>query len=112
MPALVEFRTNGFASRRAGQQEGTLTTHPLIFQGSRLTVNAAAAEGRVTLEILDEAGRVVPGYGREECLIQTFDSTQQEMRWTRQADLAAVQGKPVRLRFYLQNADLYGFQIR
>ena len=112
VPALVEFRTDGFASRRAGQQEGVLTTHPLVFQGSRLTVNAAAGEGRVAVEVLDEAGRPVPGYGREECLFQTFDSTQQEMTWRGRPDLAPVRGKPVRLRFYLQHADLYGFQIR
>ena len=60
VPFRVEFRTNGFASRRAREQEGVLTTHPLIFQGSRLTVNAAAGEGRVAVEVLDEGGRPRP----------------------------------------------------
>ena len=78
-PARVEYRTNGFASRRAGAREGVLTTHPLIFQGSRLTVNAAAAEGRVAVEVRDEAGRPVAGYGRDECLLTAFDSTRQEV---------------------------------
>jgi hypothetical protein len=112
VPAQVEFRTNGFASRRAGEQEGILTTHPLVFQGSRLTINAVAGKGRVAVEVLDESGRPVPGYGREECLLQTFDSTQQNVSWIERPDLAPVRGKPVRLRFYLQQADLYGFQIR
>ena len=111
-PAQVEFRTNGFASRRAGEQEGVLTTHPLVFQGSRLTINAAANKGLLVVEVLDEAGRPVPGYSREECLLETFDSSQQEVNWKSRTDLAALRGKPVRLRFYLQNADLYGFQIR
>ena len=111
-PARVEYRTNGFASRRAGEQEGILTTHPLVFQGSRLTVNAAAPEGRVTVEILDESGRPVAGYGRNDCLLTAFDSTRQEVAWREKADLASLRGQPVRLRFHLQNADLYGFQIR
>ena len=112
VPFRVEFRTNGFASRRAGEQEGVLTTHPLIFQGSRLTVNAAADEGRLAVDVLDEAGRPLPGYGREECLLEAFDSTQQEVTWSGKPDLAALRGQPVRLRFYVQKADLYGFQIR
>ena len=111
-PARVEYRTNGFASRRAGEREGVLTTHPLIFQGSRLTVNAAAADGRVTVEVLDEAGRPVPGYGRNECLLTAFDSTRQEVTWREKPDLYSLRGRPVRLRFTLQNADLYGFRIR
>ena len=110
-PAQVEFRTNGFASRRAGEQEGVLTTHPLVFQGSRLTVNAAASEGRVAVEVLNEAGRPMLGYNREDCLLQAFDSTEQEVSWKRRPDLSPWRGKPVRLRFYLQHADLYGFQI-
>ncbi len=112
VPFQVEFRTNGFASRRAGAEEGVLTTHPLVFQGSRLTINAAANKGRLTVEVLDEAGRPVPGYSREDFLLKTFDSTQQEVNWKSHENLAALRGKPVRLRFYLQHADLYGFQIR
>ena len=87
VPFRVEFRTNGFASRRAREQEGVLTTHPLIFQGSRLTVNAAAGEGRVAVEVLDEGGRPVPGYGRESCLLTTFDATQQAITWSGISDL-------------------------
>ena len=111
-PARVGYRTNGFASRRAGEREGVLTTHPLVFQGSRLTVNAAAAEGGVAVEILDDGGRPLAGYGRQECLLTAFDSTRQEVAWRENADLASLRGQPVRLRFYLTNADLYGFQIR
>ena len=56
VPFRVEFCTNGFASRRAGDMEGVLTTHLLIFQGSRLTVNAVASEGRVAVKGLGRTG--------------------------------------------------------
>ena len=111
VPFRVEFRTNGFASRRAGEEEGMLTTHPLIFQGSRLTVNASTGEGRVAVEVLDKGGRPLPGYGRKECLLKAFDSTQQEVTWRETSDLIGLRGQAVRLRFYVQKADLYGFQI-
>ena len=112
VPALIEFRTDGFVSRTATERQGTLTTHPLVFTGSRLTVNAAASRGQVTVEVIDESGKTVPGFGREDCRVRSFDSTQQEIQWTRRADLSSLRGQPVRLRFYLQHADLYGFQIR
>ncbi len=111
-PAQVEYRTNGFASRRAGEREAVLTTHPLIFEGSRLTVNAAAAKGRVIVEILDEGGRPLAGYGRDECMLAAFDSTRQDVTWKEKPDLASLRGRAVRLRFHLQRADLYGFQIQ
>ena len=112
VPAQVEFRTLGFASRRAGEREGVLTTHLLLFQGSRLTLNAAAAQGHVKVEVLDAGGHPVSGYSRAECSLQGFDSTRQEVSWQGRSDLKPLSGKPVRLRFYLQRADLYGFQIR
>ena len=112
VPFRVEFRTNGFASRRAGEKEGVLTTHPLIFQGNRLTVNAAASEGRLAVEVLDEGGSPLPGYGREECRLGAFDSTRQKVTWRGKSNLSALRGQPVRLRFYVEKADLYGFQVR
>ena len=90
-----------------------LTTHPLIFQGSRLTVNAAAGEGRVAVEVLRRTRAVpCPAMAREDCLLESFDSTQQEVTWREKSGLDKLRGQPVRLRFYVQNADLYGFQIR
>ena len=54
----------------------------------------------------------MPGYGRQDCLLQAFDSTQHEVNWRRDSDLARLRGKPVSLRLYLQSVDLYGFHIQ
>ena len=75
-------------------------------------MNAAVGEGRVAVEVLDEDGRPLPGYGREECLLESFDSTRQEVTWRGKSNLGALRSQPIRLRFYVQKADLYGFQIR
>ena len=56
----VEFRTLGFALYHAGETEGILTTHPLLFEGSYLTLNAAASEGYMKVEVLG-AGHPITG---------------------------------------------------
>jgi hypothetical protein len=108
---VAEFRTNGFVAHRAGRTEGVLTTHPLEFEGKRLTVNAAAASGSVAVEVLDAAGGPLPGFGRADCRLGAFDGVDQPVTWRNRADLAAVK-RPVRLRFHLRSADLFGFRIR
>jgi len=80
-------------------------TKPLTFKGARLTLNMAA-RGSVRVSILDESGKALAGYESAEA---TGDSVAQELRWT--ADLAALEGKPVRLRFELKDAKLFAFQF-
>ncbi len=108
---LAEFRANGFVSRKAGATEGVLTTHPLLFEGSQLTVNADVHEGSLDVEVLDERGSPIPGFTRAECILAPFDSTRQPVRWKNESHLARLRNRPVRLRFYLRRGDLYGFQI-
>lgn len=107
----AEFRSNSFVSRRAGAHEGMLVTHPLIFEGSWLTVNAVAARGSLAVEVLDGEGNVIPGFARGACRLSPADGTQQPVRWEHESDLARLQGQAVRLRFYLREGDLFGFQI-
>ncbi|RPH39805.1 MAG: hypothetical protein EHM91_11880, partial [Planctomycetota bacterium] len=94
-------RLDGFVSLDAGPEGGSAVTKPLTFKGSRLTLNLAA-KGSVRVALLDDAGKVIPGYGSSEA---TGDSVSQEVRWT--SDLAALEGKPVRLRFELKDAKLF-----
>jgi hypothetical protein len=50
---LFIWRRDGFASMNAEDEDGTLTTRPLVFRGRHLFVNLAAAEGRIHVELLD-----------------------------------------------------------
>ena len=110
-PGLAEFRTNGFVSRRADRDVGVLTTHPLLFQGRYLSVNAQVSQGELGVEVLDTEGSALKGYTRGDCLLGSFDGTHQLVRWKNRKDLAELAGRPVRLRFYLKQGDLYAFQI-
>jgi hypothetical protein len=74
--ALARLRLDGFVSLDAGEAEGTLTTAPAPWSGAGLTVNARVAPGgSIRVELLDEGGRVVPGFGRGASAALGGDST-------------------------------------
>ena len=108
---LAVMRRDGFASMDAGAEGGTLTTRPIRFRGKYAFVNANAAAGELRAEVLDKAGRVIAPFTRDNCLPIRTDKTLQAVRWKGGADLSALAGRPVRLRFHLKNAHLYSFWI-
>jgi hypothetical protein len=87
-----------------------LTTRPFQFTGTRLRVNAKANFGRVAVEVLDDRRNPVPGFTAESCEHVQADGLALPVRW-KAAQLAALRGKPVRLRFHLFNARLYSYTI-
>lgn len=91
------YRVDGFVSLRG---TGQVTTKPLTFSGTRLRLNH---DGRVRVELLDGAGDPVPGLATE----LDGDKIDAEVGW----ELAEWAGKPVRLRFTLEEADLYSMQF-
>ena len=108
---LAVLRRDGFASMDAGASQGVLTTRPVTFGGKCLFVNVDAAAGELRAEVLDKAGNVIPGLSRDQCLPVRVDKTLVQVRWKGGADLSAVAGKPVRLRFALRNSRLYAFWV-
>ncbi len=106
---LAVLRRDGFASMRAGDRAGTLTTRPLRFQGKRLFVNAAVRKGELRVEALDKDGRVIEPFTRAACVPVRTDSTKIEIRWKKAGDVAALANRDVRFRFHLRAGDLYAF---
>jgi hypothetical protein len=105
-------RLDGFASLHAGYAGGTLLTHPLTFEGARLELNyATSAAGAIRVEILDSAGTPIPGYTLQEATEQIGDQIARQATWKKGPDLSALQGRPVRLRFHLKDADLYAIRF-
>jgi hypothetical protein len=108
---MAVLRRDGFASMDAKDRTGTLTTRSVKFNGSRLFVNAAPAGGELRVEVLDEQGRVVPGFSREDCTPVSEDRTLQAVAWKGGADLSALRGRPVAFRFHLTKGSLYAFWV-
>jgi hypothetical protein len=95
-------RKQGFASMHAGASPGSFTTKPLKISGTRLQLNAAtSATGSLRVEALDSEGKLLAKSGElygDEFEMQALD-------------LSALQGQSIRLRFRLQDADLYALRF-
>jgi hypothetical protein len=102
------FRVDGFVSASAAQQ-GELTTRHLTFTGSKLTLNIIS-RGETRVELQDADGKAIPGFSLDDCAPITGDHIGHNVVW-KGGNLAALAGKPVRLRFVMQRADLFAFQF-
>ena len=106
-------RVDGFVSVRGKLSGGQLVTRPLVFDGGELALNfSSSAGGGIRVEVQDEGGYAVPGFGLEDCHDLFGDDLERVVSWRGDGDLAALAGKPVRLRFELRDADLYALRFR
>jgi len=107
---LPKDRFTGVEADYAG---GEFSTPPLRFDGKTLQLNIeTSAVGLARVEIQDENGTPLPGYALDDCdRIHTTNSTDRLVTWRRgNADVSALAGKAVRLRFELQfGTRLYAF---
>ncbi len=106
-------RTDGFVSVNAPMDGGDLITKPLIFSGENLIINfSSSAAGEILVELQDERGIPIPGFTLENCPPVFGDSLERMVIWNKTSDLSSLEGKPVRIRFVLKDADLYSFQFK
>jgi hypothetical protein len=114
---LAITRLDGYASWRAsGNDVGELVTQPFRCSGDRLFVNADASHGSVTVEVLDDAGKVIPGFETTACKPIQADTLAGDgaagwMRWSRHETRKGLIGKTIQLRFTLKDADLFAFRF-
>lgn len=108
---LATLRRDGFASVDAGEAGGTLTTHPVRFNGKHLFVNVDDSKGELRVEILNQAGQVIPRFTAEAGVPVTADKTLHAVRWKNVDDLSSLTNQPVRFRFHLKNGKLYAFWV-
>lgn len=100
-------RLDGFASYYGNYPGEKVVTRPFLFEGSTLKVNfASSARGGMIVKVLDEEGNPIEGY--ESCLI-IGNRVDRIIDFDK--DLAALQGKAIRLSFELSDTDIYSFII-
>jgi len=108
---LATLRVDGFASLDAHHGGGIVETKPLSFTGKQLFLNCAAAHGEIRVEALAPNGKVFLGYAKQDCRPIRQDKITQPVTWKKHRNLATLKGKPVKLRFHLNRASLYSFEI-
>lgn len=106
-------RTDGFVSVNAPYAGGELVTRPLTFTGDELVINyATSAAGSVRVEIQDEQGHPLEGHELAQSQEIFGDQIERTVAWQEQSDVGSLAGRPARLRFVMQDADLYAIQFR
>ncbi len=105
-------RRDGFVSVQAPLSGGELTTRPLTFGGSALSLNVStAAAGEVRVEIQTPEGQPIEGFNAACCEAVWGDAVERKVTWKHQSDLGALAGRPVRVRFAMRDCDLYSFHF-
>lgn len=96
----------------AGYEEGSFLTKPLIFGGNKLEINSStSAAGMIRVEIQDLEGNPNKGFTLEDSEKIWGDEVSRIVKWNHSADLSALAGQPVRLRFVMNEADLYSIRF-
>jgi hypothetical protein len=100
------YRADGFVSLHAGPEGGEVVTRPVRFKGSKLVVNHRVSR-TARVELLDADCKPLPGYAAT----LAGDRVAATLTWDKRADLSALAGTPVRLRFVLNDADVFSFRF-
>jgi len=105
-------RIDGFVSVSAPMSGGEMITKPLTFTGKQLTLNfSTSAAGSIKVEIQDKDGNPIPGFTLRECSLIYGDTLKRVIKWENGSDLSSLEGKTIRLRFVLKDADVYSVQF-
>lgn len=106
-------RTDGFMSVSAPYAGGELVTRPLTFTGEELVINyATSTAGSVRVEIQDADRRPLDGYLLSESVELYGDEVERVVTWHDHSSVRSLADRPVRLRFVMQDADVFSLQFR
>ena len=105
-------RTDGFVSLRGGARGGELLTRPLRLDGGDLRLNfSTSAAGSLRVEIRGIDSRALRGYRLRDCAPLVGDHIERVLRWQGDKSAAALAGQSVRLRFVIEDGDLYSLRF-
>ena len=112
---LAQLRQDGFCSLRANRYPATLVTKPFLWPGGALLVNASCLggshEGSLRTEVLAENLQPIPGLTRDDADRVGNDGELMVQTWKSDPTcISRLKGQTIRLKFYLDNYDLYSFR--
>jgi hypothetical protein len=105
-------RTDGFASLHAGYAEGYAITKPLTLSGSRFLLNfSASSVGYVKVVLLGEDNKELAGFGEADAELIRGDKIEGKIGWRTGRSVRELNGKKVRIKFIVKDADVYSFAV-
>ncbi len=107
-----KLRLDGFISVHAGFAKGEFVTKPLKFAGNQLELNfSTAGAGEIRVELQDATGRPLPGCALADCDPIKGDTISGRVTWKGSSDVSPHAGKIVRLRFVMNEADIFSLKF-
>ena len=86
-------------------------TKLFLFSGSELFLNVStSAAGSVRVELQDKTEHQIEGFAISDCEPIYGDELERVVRWNGGSDVSHLNGVPVRLRFVMDDADLFAMQ--
>ncbi|MDO9464511.1 MAG: hypothetical protein Q7J67_04350 [bacterium] len=109
---LARLRLDGFVSLEGQRNIGSIKTKVLKFKGNKLLINGRTKpDGFIGVEILDENENSMKGKNLEDCDKFIGDSVKKTISWRGKERLENLQGRPIKLRFYIKKGEIYSFQF-
>ena len=107
--ARAAWRLDGMVSLQARETLGVVETAAFVPEGRHLFVNADVTSGLIAVEVLDANDKLIAGYDKDSSALKNQNSTKLAIKWK---DLETLpEGTPIRLKFYLENGDLYSYSV-
>jgi hypothetical protein len=111
-----EYRQDGFVSMRGGAAGGQLLTRPIELTplSERLVVNFRTLDsgGQLRVGLETQTGVPLDNFALEDCDPLRGDNCHAQVSWNGTADISALQGQTIRLRFELSQTDLFSLQFQ
>ncbi len=106
------FRTDGLAALHGPPEGGSMVTRPLQFEGAQLTLNCAtSAAGEIRVGLLNTDKSPIEGFALDDCDPIIGNELERVVRWRGVTDVSRLAGQAIRLRFELQDADIYSMKF-
>jgi hypothetical protein len=106
------YRPDGLVALTADASGGEVVTRPIEFTGSELILNCRAAEkGSLRVELQDAAGQPLKGFALMDCQPLAGDCQAATVAWQGGTEVSSLVGQGLRLRFVLEDAELFSFQF-
>jgi hypothetical protein len=113
--ALATLKRDRFASLETGIPDirrCRLITKPFVVQHPRLYLNAATwMKGSIRVEVLTRDWQPIAGFTEPEAKAIQGDALDHPVRWSNKADLGALVGQEIRLKFYMTRARLHAMTL-
>ena len=105
---LARMPVGRVVSARSWKQQGTWTVGPVRWSGREMLLNAAIFDNLV-VQVLDARDREIPGFRSS---VLRGNGQRLPVAWPDGTRLADLEGREVRIRFHLNDAEIFGFQSR